>query len=50
MKARKMTVTVLGESGGTVSIAEDLSWQQVLYMEDRALEDGAAVMLYGESR
>ena len=46
MKCRKMTVTVLGESGGVASLGEDLSYQQVLYMEDRALSEDAAVMTY----
>ncbi len=50
MVARKMSVTVLAESGSTVSVAEDLSWQKVLYMEDRALTEGGPVMEYaGES-
>lgn len=46
MICRKMPVTVLGESGSTVSLAEDLTYSQVLYMEDRALSEGAAVMTY----
>ncbi len=46
IKCQKMTVTVLGESGSTVSVAEDLTYQQVLYMEDRTLSENAAVMSY----
>ncbi len=46
MKARKMDVRVLAESGSTVSLAEDLTYQRVLYMEDRALSEGCAVMEY----
>ena len=46
MRARKMEVRVLAENGGTVSLAEDLTYQRVLYMEDRALSDGCAVMEY----
>ena len=50
IRARKMDVTVLAESGSTVSVAEDLTYQKVLYMEDRALSEGCAVMEYaGES-
>ena len=45
---RKTPVTVLGESGGTVSVAEDLARSKVLYMEDRAIDEGASVMLYEE--
>lgn len=48
MVAQKMDVTVLAESGSTVSIAEDLSYQKVLYMEDRALTEGGAVMEYAK--
>jgi len=46
IKCQKMAVTVLGESGSTVSVAEDLTYQQVLYMEDRTLSENAAVMSY----
>lgn len=45
---RKNTVTVLAESADTVSIAEDMNYYKVLYMEDRPIEEGAAVMLYEE--
>ena len=46
LKCRKTAVTVLGESGSTVSLAEDLSNQQILYMEDRTLSEDATVMGY----
>ena len=45
---RKVGVTVLAESATTVSVAEDLSRSKVLYMEDRALSEGGALMLYEE--
>ena len=45
---RKMDVTVLAESASTVSIAEDLSYSKVLYMEDRVISEGGTVMLYEE--
>ena len=48
MIARKTDVKVLAESGSTASVAEDLSWAKVLYMEDRALTDGCAVMEYAK--
>ena len=46
MTVKKMSVTVLAESGTTVSVTEDLSYAKVLYMEDRALTEGGAVMAY----
>lgn len=46
LKCKKMSVTVLGESGGNVSLSEDLSYEQVIYMEDRSISDGATVMTY----
>ncbi len=46
MKVRKTSVTVLAESGSTASVAEDLTYSKVLYMEDRALTEGGAVMEY----
>lgn len=49
MKVRKVSVTVLAESGSTVSVAEDLTYQKVLYMEDRALTEGGTVMEYAGS-
>ncbi len=42
----KTQVTVLGEVDGVVSIQEDMGWQTIAYMEDRALNDGDAVMEY----
>lgn len=47
MKVQKMSVTVLNESASAVSVAEDLSRSQIIYMEDRALSEGDAVMEYG---
>ena len=49
MVAEKKTVTVLAESGSTVSVSEDLSYDKVLYMEDRALTEGGAVMEYART-
>ena len=46
LKCKKMSVTVLGESGSTVSLSEDLSYEQVIYMEDRTISEGATVMTY----
>ena len=46
LKCKKMSVTVLGESGSTVSVSEDLSYEQIIYMEDRAISEGATVMTY----
>ena len=43
---RKVNVTVLAESGATVSINENMTDQRILYMEDRALNEGGAVMEY----
>ena len=47
MKVQKMSVTVLGESSSAVSVSEDLARQQIIYMEDRAIGEGDAVMEYG---
>ena len=46
MKAVKRTVTVLERSDTTVSVREELRWEQLCDKEDRALTDGAAVMEY----
>lgn len=46
MKVKKTSVTVLERGDKTVSIAEDLSWQEIADREDRALEDGQTVMEY----
>ena len=48
LKVKKQDVKVLSEVGSTVSIQDDLSRQRVAYMEDRAISDGSAVMVYGE--
>ncbi|MBO4299326.1 MAG: hypothetical protein J5998_11050 [Clostridia bacterium] len=47
MKVQKVSVTVLNESASAVSVAEDLTRSQIIYMEDRALSEGDAVMEYG---
>ncbi|MBR3504819.1 MAG: hypothetical protein IKO07_11360 [Clostridia bacterium] len=47
MKVQKVSVTVLGESSSAVSVSEDLARQQIVYMEDRAISEGDAVMEYG---
>ena len=46
LRIHKMSVKVLGESGGTTSVQEDLSYYTVAYGEDRAIQDGDAVMEY----
>ena len=46
MIVRKTDVRVLAESGSICSLAEDLTGMKVLYMEDRALTEGGAVMEY----
>ena len=46
MKAVRQNVKVLAENGSTVSVAEDLTYQKVLYMEDRALTENGTVMEY----
>lgn len=45
---QKTSVTVLAENASTVSVAEDLGYVKVLYMEDRTISEGGAVMLYEE--
>ena len=42
----KQSVTVLAESGGTVSVQEDLTYLKVAYMEDRSVSEGDSVMEY----
>ncbi|NLF29114.1 MAG: hypothetical protein GX592_14570, partial [Clostridiales bacterium] len=42
----KMDVRVLAEAGGVASVAEDLSWMKVAYMEDRAIAEDTTVMEY----
>ena len=46
MTVHKMTVTVLAEAGGLVSIQEELGYYDVAYMEDRPISDGDTVMEY----
>jgi len=46
MKVKKTQVTVLERSDTVISIAEDMSYQQLADREDRALEDGQTVMEY----
>jgi len=47
---QKTAITVLQESESVVSVAEDLSYSQIIYQEDRALSEGDTVMAYeGES-
>ena len=46
LTVHKMQVKVLGESAGTASVQEDLSYYTVAYGEDRAIKDGDAVMEY----
>ncbi len=46
MKVVKTRVTVLERGDKVVSIAEDLSYQDVADREDRALTDGQKVMEY----
>ena len=46
MKAVKTPVTIIDRNDKQVAIAEDLTYQEVAYQEDRALADGAAVMEY----
>ncbi len=48
IRVRKVTVTVLAESATTVSVAEDLSYNKILYMEDRPITEDGTVMLYEE--
>ena len=42
----KMEVRVLAEAGGVASVAEDLSWMKVAYMEDREIANDTTVMEY----
>ncbi len=46
MKVHKQTVNVLAEANGTASVEEDLTYYDIAYMEDRAINDGDTVMLY----
>ena len=42
----KLEVTVLAEVEGVCSISDEISWEQVAYMEDRAISEGTTVMEY----
>ncbi len=46
IKVVKTPVTVLNESSSTVSVSEDLSYQQVVYQEDRPIDENSTVMAY----
>lgn len=46
MTVHKMSVTVLAEANGMVSIEEELGYCDIAYMEDRPISDGDCVMLY----
>lgn len=46
MTVHKMSVTVLAEADGLVSIEEDLGYYDIAYMEDRPINDGDTVMAY----
>ncbi len=48
LKVKKMTITVLNESSTMVSVSDDLSRMQIIYMEDRSLSEGDTVMAYEE--
>ena len=43
---QKSAVTVLAESDTIVSVAEDFSYSQIIYQEDRTLSEGDSVMAY----
>ena len=42
----KLNVKVIAQAGDLISVEEDISWQKVAYMEDRAISDGSVVMEY----
>jgi len=48
MTVRRQDVHVIAEVGATASIEEDLGRARVCYMEDRAISEGSAVMVYAE--
>lgn len=48
LKVEKQSITVLNESSTVVSVNEDLSRSQIIYMEDRAISEGDYVMEYGD--
>ena len=39
-------MTVVAEADGIVSVEEDITYLQVVYMEDRSISEGDAVMEY----
>ena len=46
LKLHKLDVKVLGEYGGTTSVQDDVTYYSVAYGEDRAVDNGDAVMEY----
>ena len=46
LKVHKMSVKVLGESNGTTSVQEDITYYTIAYGEDRAIKDDDTVMEY----
>lgn len=46
LKIHKQGVKVVGEYGGTTSIQDDITYYSIAYGEDRAINDGDAVMEY----
>lgn len=46
LKARKVSVKVLGSYNGTVSIQDDITRYAIIYGEDRSFADGDTVMKY----
>ena len=46
LRLHKLAVKVLGEYGGTTSVEDDVTYYTVAYGEDRAVDDGDAVMEY----
>ncbi len=45
-KVKKFSVSVIDEADGMAAVKEDLGRSRVVYMEDRELSDGSAVMRY----
>ena len=46
MVTEKLAVTVLAEIDGVCSIAEDISYYDIAYMEDRPISENMTVMQY----
>ncbi len=46
LRLHKLAVKVLGEYGGTTSVEDDITYYSIAYGEDRAVDDGDAVMEY----